>query len=121
MGIQDPNKQPAEPVLPKTIIKPDPDGNKEEEIDTKAGILLEFNEEPSEEDQNFNEYLDNTHWNEDTLQEANDALDEDDPLPLVQRFRGESSKASNEDLKDKLQRFVSRHPKKSAAIANCTP
>ena len=77
VGTQDPTIEPAETVLP-VIIKQDPEAS----YNDNTGLLL-LQQAPSEDVNNLNIFLSNPHWDDDMRREAEEALMEDDPLPLV--------------------------------------
>ena len=95
------------------MIKQDPEAT----YNVNAGLLL-LQQAPREEVNNLNIFLSNPHWDEDMRREAEEALMEDDPLPLVTGQNDDDSEDSKKNLKEKLGRFI--HNRSASATANRT-
>ena len=111
VGSQDPTIEPVETVLP-VIIKQDPEAT----YNVNPGLLL-LQQAPSEEVNNLNIFLSNPHWDEDMKREAEEALEDDEPLPLVTGHHEDIPDSEN-NLKEKLGRYL--HNRSASATANRT-
>merc|ERR1712242_626716 len=81
------------------LIKQDPDAPSNTE-------LLMLQQAPNEDENNLNIFLANPHWDDDMKREAEEALFEDDPLPLISEPSDDDSEGGKKNLKEKLGRFL---------------